>query len=170
MGPRLMPTPSARSPTVFPSTMLTPPATPTTLESSPALTTDMDVCLATAPSATVDTTVVMDMSDMLAMPATTTASVMPTLMPMPTLLVRSLTAFPSTTRTPPATLTTLESSLVWTTATDVSLATEPSETVASTVDSTMEPTLDTPVPTMVKFTLSNSSHHYLLKKLQLLRF
>merc|ERR1712025_1373079 len=103
-----------------------------------------------------------DMSDMLAMAATTTASVMPTLMPTPTLLVRSLTAFPSTTRTPPDTLTTLESSLVWTTATDVSLATEPSETVASTVDSTMEPTLDTPVPTMVKLTLS--SHHYLLKK------
>merc|ERR1711973_544910 len=147
-----------------------PLATPTTLGSSLALTTDMVTCLDTEPSATVDTTVVMDMSDMLAMPATTTASVMPTLMPMPTLLVRSLTAFPSTTRTPPATLTTLASSLVWTTATDVSLATEPSETVASMVDSTMEPTLDTPVPTMVKFTLSNSSHHYLLKKLQLLRF
>ena len=87
---------------------------------------------------------------------------------MLTLLARLLTAFPSTTPMPPATLTTLESSLVWTTATDVSLAMELLETVASMVDSTMEPTLDTPVPTMVKFTLS--SHHYLLKKLQLLRF
>merc|ERR1719260_683836 len=57
-----MPTPSARSPTVFPSTMLTPPATPTTLGSSPVLTMDMDVCLATALSATVDTTVDTDTS------------------------------------------------------------------------------------------------------------
>merc|ERR1719268_374321 len=43
----LMPTPSARSPTVFPSTMPTPPDTPTTLESSLALTTATDVSLAT---------------------------------------------------------------------------------------------------------------------------
>merc|ERR1712180_343667 len=142
--------------------MLTPLATPTTLGSSPALTTDMVTCLATEPLETVDTTAVTVISDMLAMEDTTTASVMPTLMPMPTLLARSLTVFPSTTLTPPTTLTTLASSLVWTTATDVSLATELLETVASMVDSTMELTLDTPVPTMVKFTLS--SHHYLLKR------
>merc|ERR1719495_2403144 len=77
--------------------------------------------------------------------------------------VRSPMVFPSTTPTPPAIPTTLESSLVWTTATDVSLATELLETVASMVDSTMEPTLDTPVPTMAKFTLS--SHPYLVEKI-----
>merc|ERR1719320_2361350 len=74
---------------------------------------------------------------------------------MPTLLARSPTAFPSTTPTPPAIPTTLESSLALTTATDVFLATELLETVASMVDSTMEPTLDTPVPTTAKFTLSS---------------
>merc|ERR1711973_83501 len=108
-------------------------------------TTDMDLCLATEPLATVDSTV--DTA------TTTTASVRPNLMLMPTLSVRLLTAFPSTTPTPPAIPTTLESSLALTTATDVSLATEPSETVASMVDSTMEPTLDTPVPTTAKFSL-----------------
>merc|ERR1711962_1350053 len=72
------------------------------------------------------------------------------------------TVFPSTTPTLLATPTTLESSPVWTTATDVSLATELSETVASMVDSTMEPTLDTLAPTTAKFTLS--SHHYLLTR------
>merc|ERR1711971_352375 len=52
---RLMPMPtlSARSPTVFPSIMPTPLDTPTTLESSPELTTATDVSLATAPLATV---------------------------------------------------------------------------------------------------------------------
>merc|ERR1719285_561520 len=88
---------------------------------------------------------------------------------MLTLSVRLPTAFPSTTPTPPATLTMLESSLALTTATDVSLATELLETVASIVDTTMEPTLDIPVPTTAKFTLS--SHPYLLEKItQLLRF
>merc|ERR1711973_935176 len=88
---------------------------------------------------------------------------------MPTLSVRLLTAFPSTTRTPPAIPTTLESSLALITATDVSLATELLETVASMVDTTMEPTLDTPVPTTAKFT--PSSHPYLIEKItQLLRF
>merc|ERR1719153_1432940 len=88
---------------------------------------------------------------------------------MPTPSVRSPTAFPSTTPLPPAIPTTLESSLVLTTATDVSLATELLETVASMVDTTMELTLDTLVPSMAKFTLS--SHPYLLEKItQLLRF
>merc|ERR1711962_1058047 len=88
---------------------------------------------------------------------------------MPTPSARLPTVFPSTTPTPPATPTTSESSPVWTTATDVFLATEPSETVASIVDTTMEPTLDIPVPTTAKFTLS--SHPYLLEKItQLLRF
>merc|ERR1719153_701747 len=88
---------------------------------------------------------------------------------MPTPSARSPTVFPSTTPTPPAIPTTLESSLALTTATDVFLATEPSETVASMVDTIMEPMLDTPVPTTAKFTLS--SHPYLLEKItQLLRF
>merc|ERR1719462_1090186 len=111
----------------------------------------------------------MDISATLATAATTTASVRPTLMPMPTLLARLPTAFPSTTPTPPAIPTTLESSLALTTATDVSLATEPSETVPSMVDTIMEPTLDTPVPTTAKFFLS--SRPYLIEKItQLLRF
>merc|ERR1711872_969514 len=153
----------------FPSTTPMPLATPTTLGSSLALTTDMDLCLATEPLATVDTTVDTVILATLATATTTTASVRPTLMLMPTLSVRLLTAFPSTTRTPPAIPTTLASSLALTTATDVSLATEPSETVVSMVDSTMEPTLDTPVPTMAKFSLS--SRPYLIEKItQLLRF
>merc|ERR1719474_1732469 len=115
----------------------------------------MDVFLATEPLETVDTTVDTVTSATLATAATTTASVRPTLMLMPTLSARLLTAFPSTTRTPPAIPTTLASSLVLTTATDVSLATELLETVASMVDSTMEPTLDTPVPTTANFNLSN---------------
>merc|ERR1719474_2221791 len=134
----------------------------------------MDVFLATEPLATVDTTVDTVILATLATAATTTASVRPTLMLMPTLSVRLLTAFPSTTRTPPATLTTLESSLAWTTATDVYLAMELLETVASMVDTTTELTLDTPVPTTANFTLStlvNSSHPHLLEKItQLLRF
>merc|ERR1712168_10421 len=118
---------------------------------------------------TVDTTVDTVILATLATEDTTTASVRPNLMLMPTLSVRLLTAFPSTTPTPPAIPTTLESSLALTTATDVSLATEPSETVASMVDSTMEPTLDTLVPTTAKFTLS--SRPYLIEKItQLLRF
>merc|ERR1711973_794008 len=134
-----------------------------------ALTTDMDAFLATEQLETVDTTVDTVTSATLATAATTTASVRPTLMLMPTLSVRLPTAFPSTTPTPPATLTTLESSLALTTATDVSLATEPSETVGSMVDTTMEPTLDTPVPTTAKFSLS--SRPYLIEKItQLLRF
>merc|ERR1712180_179306 len=68
--------------------------------------------------------------------------------------VRLPTAFPSTTPTPPAIPTTLESSLALTTATDVFLAMELLETVASMVDTTMELTLDTPVPTTANFTLS----------------
>merc|ERR1711973_493498 len=113
--------------------------------------------------ATVDTTVVTVILATLATAATTTASVRPTLMPTPTLSARSLTAFPSTTPTPPAIPITLESSLALTTATDVSLATEPLETVASMVDSTMEPTLDTPVPTTAKFSLP--SRPYLIEKI-----
>merc|ERR1711962_996458 len=127
---------------VFPSTTPTPLDTPTTREGSPALTTDMDVFLATELLETVDTTVDTVTSATLAMEDNTTASVMPTLMLMPTLSVRLPTAFPSTTLMPLAIPTTLESSLVLTTAPDVFLATEPSETVASMVDSTMEPTLD----------------------------
>merc|ERR1711962_168331 len=111
-----MPTPSARSPTVSPSTMLTPPATPTTLGSSLEWTTDMDVCLATALSATVDTTVDMDTLATLATEATTTASVRPrlTLRPSPRLMLmltpsaRSPTVFPNTTPTPLDTPTTWE--------------------------------------------------------------
>merc|ERR1711962_570497 len=139
---------------VFPSTTPTPLDTPTTREGSPALTTDMDAFLATEQLETVDTTVDTVTSATLAMEDTTTASVRPTLMLMPTLSVRLPMAFPSTTLTPPATLTTLESSLVWTTATDVSLAMELLEPVASLVDTTMELTLDTPVPTTAIFTLS----------------
>merc|ERR1711962_1652415 len=139
---------------VFPSTTPTPLVTPTTWEGSLALTTDMDAFLATEPLETVDTTVDTVTSVTLATAATTTASVRPTLMLMPTLSVRLPMAFPSTTLTPPATLTTLESSLVWTTATDVSLAMVLLETVASMVDTTMELTLDTPVPTTAIFTLS----------------
>merc|ERR1712055_86536 len=121
---------------------------------------------ATEPLETVDTTVDTVTSATL---ATTTASVRPTLMLMPTLSVRLPTAFPSTTPTPLATLTTLESSLALTTATDVFLATELLETVASMVDTIMEPTLDTPVPSTANFTLS--SHPHLLEKItQLLRF
>merc|ERR1712042_17875 len=124
---------------------------------------------ATEQSETVDTMVDVDISATLAMEDTTTANVRPTLMLMPTLSVRLPTAFPSTTPTPPAIPTTLESSLALTTATDVSLATELSETVASMVDTTMEPTLDTPVPTTAKFSLS--SRPYLIEKItQLLRF
>merc|ERR1711962_132425 len=153
---------------VFPSTTPTPLVTPTTWEGSLALTTDMDAFLATEPLETVDTTVDTVTSATLATAATTTASVRPTLMLMPTLSVRLPMAFPSTTPTPPAIPTTLESSLVWTTATDVSLATELLETVASMVDTTMEPTLDTPVPTSANFT--HSSHPHLLEKItQLLR-
>merc|ERR1711962_1246724 len=159
----LMPTPSARSPMVFPSTTPTLLATPTTLESSPALTPDMDAFLATELSETVDTTVDTVTSATLATAVTTTASVRPTLMLMPTLSVRSPTVFPSTTPTPPAIPTMLESSLALTTATDVSLATELLETVASMVDTTMEPTLDIPVPTTANFTLS--SHPHLLEKI-----
>merc|ERR1711962_251241 len=138
---------------------------------------DTDVCLASVLSETVDTTVDMDTLATLATEDTTTASVMPRLtlrpslrlMLMPTLLARLPTVFPSTTRTPLDTPTTLESSLVLTTAMDVSLATELLETVASMVDSTMSLTLDTPVPTTANFTLS--SHPYLLEKItQLLRF
>merc|ERR1712147_245936 len=130
---------------------------------------DMDVCLATELLETVDTTVDTVILATQATAATTTASVRPTLMLTPTLSVRLLTAFPSTMRTPPAIPTTLESSLALTTATDVSLATEPSETVVSMVDSTKEPTLDTPVPTTAKFSLS--SRPYLIEKItQLLRF
>merc|ERR1712055_280383 len=114
----------------------------------------MDAFLATEQLETVDTTVDTVTSATLATAATTTASVRPTLMLMPTLSVRSPTAFLSTTPTPPAIPTTLESSLVWTTATDVSLATELLVTVASMVDTTMELTLDTPVPTTANFTLS----------------
>merc|ERR1711973_907149 len=134
-----------------------------------ALTTDMALFLATELLETVVTTVDTVTSATLATAATTTASVRPTLMLMPTLSVRLPTVFPSTTPTPPAIPTTLESSLVLTTATDVSLATELLETVASMVDSTMKLTLDTPVPTTANFTLS--SHPYLLENItQLLRF
>merc|ERR1711962_192195 len=115
---------------------------------------DMDVFLATEQLETADTTVDTVTSATLAMEDTTTASGRPTLMLMPTLSVRLPMAFPSTTLTPPATLPTLESSLALTTATDVSLATELLETVASMVDTTMELTLDTPVPSMANFTLS----------------
>merc|ERR1719357_1929164 len=73
---------------------------------------------------------------------------------MPTPSARLPTVFPSTTPTLLDIPTTLESSLVLTTATDVSLATELLETVASMVDTTMELTLDTPVPTTANFTLS----------------
>merc|ERR1719295_1598415 len=106
-----MPTPSARLPTVFPSTTPMPLATPTTEGLSLVLTTDMDLCLATEQLATVDTTVDMDISATLAMEDTTMASVMPKLtlrpsprlMLMPTLLVRLPTVFPSITPTPLAT-------------------------------------------------------------------
>merc|ERR1711973_803060 len=134
-----------------------------------ALTTDMDAFLATEQLETVVTTVDTVILATLATAATTTASVRPTLMLMPTLSVRSPTVFPSTTPTPPAIPTTLESSLALTTATDMFLATELLETVPSMVDSTMELTPDTPVPTTANFTLS--SHPHLLEKItQLLRF
>merc|ERR1719260_77135 len=67
---------------------------------------------------------------------------------MPTPSARLPTVFPSTTPTLLDIPTTLESSLVLTTATDLL------ETVASMVDTTMELTLDTPVPTTANFTLS----------------
>merc|ERR1719250_603016 len=75
---------------------------------------------------------------------------------MPTLLARLPTAFPSITPTPLDTPTTLESSPESITAMDVSLAMEPSATVA-TMEDTMEAMLDTLEPTTAKFTLS--SHH-----------
>merc|ERR1719209_529889 len=56
----LMPTPSARLPTVFPSTTPMPLDTPTTSGLSLEWTMDMDVCLASVLSETVDTTVDMD--------------------------------------------------------------------------------------------------------------
>merc|ERR1711973_631705 len=101
-----MPTPSARSPTVFPRLTPMPPATPTTSGLSLEWTMDTDVCLATEQSATVDTTVDMDTWATLAMEDTTTASVLPTLMLMPTPSVRLPTVFPSTTPTPLDTPTT----------------------------------------------------------------
>merc|ERR1719209_400208 len=79
---------------------------------------------------------------------------------MPTLLARLPTAFPSIMPMPLDTPTTLESSPESITATDVSLAMEPSATVASMVDTmedTTEAMLDTLEPTTAKFTLS--SHH-----------
>merc|ERR1711972_727190 len=122
------------------------------------LTTATDVSPATAPSATVDTTedTLLDTSATLATEDTTTASVRLTLRPMPTPSARLLTVFPSTMPTPLDIPTTLESSPVSITAMDVSLAMEPSATVASMVD-TMEAMLDTLEPTMANFTLS--SHH-----------
>merc|ERR1739838_839985 len=143
-----------------------PPDTPTTLESSPELTTVMDVCPATGPLATVATTVV-TLLDTLATLATVdnltpTASVrlrpILRLTLMPTLLARLPTVFPSTTPTPPDTPTTLESSPELTTVMDVSLATAPLATVVSMVD-TMEAIPDTLEPTSAKFTLS-SHHHF----------
>merc|ERR1712029_1009426 len=113
---------------------------------------------ATWASATVDTTedTPLDTSATLATEDTTTASVRLTLRPMPTPLARLPTVFPSITPMPLDTPTTLESSLVSITAMDVSLAMEPSATVASMVD-TMEAMLDTLEPTTANFTLS--SHH-----------
>merc|ERR1711971_1298978 len=81
-----------------------------------------------------------------------------TLMPMPTLSDRLPTVFPSITPTLLDTLTTLESSLELTTATDVSLVTAPLATVVSMVDTT-EAIPDTLEPTSAKFTLS-SHHHF----------
>ena len=78
------------------------------------------------------------------------------LRPMLTPSARLLTVFPSTMPTPLDTPTTLESSPVSITAMDVSLAMEPSVTVASMVDTT-EAMLDTLEPTTANFTLS--SHH-----------
>merc|ERR1711973_211092 len=111
LRPRLMLTPSARLLTAFPSTTPMPLAIPTTLGSSLVLTTDTDLCLASAQSATVDTTVDMDISATLATEDTTTASVRPKLTLRPSLRLmlmltpsaRSLMVFPSTTLTPPAT-------------------------------------------------------------------
>merc|ERR1719489_483009 len=155
-----------RLPTVFPSIMPTPPDTPTMLESSLELTTVMDVCPATGPLATVDTTVA-TLLDTLATLATVdnltpTASVR--LRPILRLTLRLtpwdrlLTVFPSIMPTQLATPTMLESSPELTTATDVSLATAPLATVVSTLDTT-EAMLDTLEPTSDKFTLS-SHHHF----------
>merc|ERR1712142_589382 len=91
---------------------------------------------------------------------TTTASVRLTLMPMPILLARLPTAFPSITPTQLDTPTTLESSPESTTDMDASLAMEPSATVVSMVDTMVDTTEvmpDTLEPTTAKFTFS--SHH-----------
>merc|ERR1712192_78981 len=152
---------SDRLPTVFPRPTPTPLDTPTTLESSLELTTAMDVCPATAPSATVDSTAA-TLPDTSATVDTLTPTesvrLRLTPRPMPTLLVRLLMVFPSTMPTPLDTPTMLESSPVLTTATDVCLATAPLATVVSMVDTT-EAMLDTLEPTSDKFTLS-SHHHF----------
>merc|ERR1712133_12470 len=102
-----------------------------------------DVSLAMEPLETVDTTEVTDTLVTLATVDTTTASVRLTLMPMPTLLARLPMAFPSITPTPLDTPTPLELSPESTTDMDVSLAMEPSATVASMVDTMEDTTEDT---------------------------